>query len=293
MDWEKTLNIFLIAFLLLNLALVAQLWVIPVLFNPASYVSQEQIDAALEKLNQSQITVAVQVPRKLVRLQALAVASMPLDKDQTAQLLLGTVTDKSAAGAAVEYQSIRGTVVFHVDGRISYQRASAPRAGDIGDEEARQAADDFLSATLGQPADADLGQATHRPDGMWDIVYGQHWQRQAPEISGIVVTVDGRGGVMAMEYYWVEVIGYVGEKLLCLPATTALTVVAGSLPEKSTISTLKLSWYRAPTLANQWQVSPVWVVGTDEGRRYYVNAHTGEFEGERTVPGRKTPAGVE
>lgn len=293
MDWEKTLNIFLIAFLLLNVVLAAQLWIIPVLFDPANRVSQEQVDAALEKLGQSQITVAVQVPRKLTRLQALAVGSLPLDKDQTAQLLLGAGWAKSVAGAAVEYRSDRGTVVFHVDGRISYERAMLPLKGVTSDAKARKAAADFLGATLGLPADADKGKVFPRPDGMRDIVYSQSWQRKDMDISQIIITVDGGCQVVAMDYYWVEILGFVGEKLLTLPATTALTVVASSLPERSTISILKLSWYRAPTLANQWQVSPVWVVGTVEGNRYYINAHTGVFEGERIIPGRKTPAGVE
>ena len=165
--------------------------------------------------------------------------------------------------------------------------------GELSPTEARKAANQFLEKVGGIPADARDGEVIPLEASSWGVTYNQRWGRETPEISQITIIVDGSGAVLTMDYYWVEVIGYVGEKMLTIPATTALTVIAGALPPDTTVTAVSLSWYSQPSLANQWQAGPAWVLETQTGARYYVNAHTGEFQGERSILGRKTPAGVE
>ena len=69
MDWERTLNIFIIAFLILNLALAVQLWLRPIFFNPANYISAEEIAATKSELEDRNITVIPKIPRRMKRLQ--------------------------------------------------------------------------------------------------------------------------------------------------------------------------------------------------------------------------------
>lgn len=281
MDWERTLNILIVAFLSLNLALAAQLWLLPLFIDPSNYVSAEQIEATVERLEYGEITIAAKIPRRLRRLQALAVNN-GLFGEETAVSLIGGDFVKVSSGVKSEYHSPEGTVALYIDGRIHYTSAAAAERGTLDSIGIRGKADQFLLDTVGKPRDAVPGVTVRKPDNQWAVEYRQRWRRRALEISRIVLLVDGSGQVLEMEYYWVEVAGFAGESMLSIPSTAALMVAAENMPTASTVTDIFLSWYGRPVLADQWQANPVWVVETAVGGRYYVNAHTGELEGERT-----------
>lgn len=293
MDWERTLNIFIAAFLILNFAFVTQLWLLPVFFDPSNYVSHNQIEATLEELEYRDIAVTAKVPRRMKRLQLLGVSNLLLSEERVAASLIGDKYKRVASRAKSAYRSAQGEVDIYVDGRIHYRSALSPQKGSIATSAARKQADKFLRTTVGKPRDAIAGRATTRKDGTWAVEYSQRWRRKDLEISRIVVVVDQSGSVIEMEYYWVEVIGYAGESLLSIPATTALTVAAEKMSAGTTITRIYISWYGMPVLADQWRASPVWVVETAAGSKYFVNAHTGEHTGGRQLSCRKTFFGVE
>lgn len=278
MDWERTLNIFIIAFLILSLALVVQLWLRPILFDPANYISAEEIAATKSELKDRSITVIPKIPRRMKRLQALGVRTTPLEEEEVVVALLGPEYEMVSSGVKSEYRSDRGGADFYVDGRIYYFSSLPQQEGNISQSDAQKQADQFLRSTVGWPKDAKKVSTALNSD-CWTVEYGQCWNGKELEISKIVLVVDQGGRISQMEYHWVEVIGYVGEKMLSIPATAALKVAAGQLHEGTTISDLYLSWYSKPVLADQWRVSPVWVVETDGGDKHYINAHTGELEG--------------
>lgn len=287
MDWERTISIFIVAFLILNFAFVTQLWLLPIFFDPANYVSAEQIEATLEELEYRDIAVTAKVPRRMKRVQLLGVSNVLMSEEEVAASLIGNNYERVPSGAKSEYRSAQGEVDIYVDGRIHYLSALMPEKGNIAMAAARKQADQFLQDTVGKPRDAIAGRSFPRRDGTWAVEYTQRWHRKDLEISRIVVVVDQNGSVIAMEYYWVEVIGYAGESLLSIPATTALTLAAEIMPPGTTIAGIYISWYGMPTLADQWRASPVWVVETESGNKYYINAHTGELEGES----QPSPAG--
>ncbi|HCX79193.1 MAG TPA: hypothetical protein DG577_07255 [Firmicutes bacterium] len=293
MDWERTINIFIIAFLVLNLAFVFQLWLLPVFFDSSNYVSPEQIQATLEELEYSGIAVTAKVPRRMKRLQLLGVSNVLFREEEVAASLIGEKFERVASGAKSEYRSALGEVDIYVDGRIHYLSALPPENGDIAISAARKRADQFLEDTVGRPRDSIAGKTAASPDGTWAVEYIQRWHGKELEVSSIVVVVDQSGSIIELDYYWVEVMGYAGESLLSIPATAALTVAAEKMPAGATITGIYISWYGMPGLADQWRASPVWVVETEGGSKYYVNAQTGELEGERQFPGRKTLFDVE
>ncbi len=280
MDWERTLNIFIVAFLILNIVFVVELWLRPIIFNPSNYISAEQIAATKNELEDRDITITPKIPRRAKSLQSLGVSKTLLDEGEVVAALLGSEYEKVSSGVKSEYRSIQGRVDIYVDGRIYYFSSLAPGEGNISQNSAQSRADEFLGNTVGRPNDAIAVRTAVQEDGSWAVEYKQRWNRKKLEISKILVVVDQGGGILQMEYNWVEVIGYVGEKVLSIPATTALKVVARQMHGGATITDLYLSWYSIPVLADQWRVSPVWVVKTEEGNTYYVNAHTGELEGE-------------
>lgn len=281
MDWERTLNIFIIAFLILNLALAVQLWLRPIFFNPANYISAEEIAATKSELEDRNITVIPKIPRRMKRLQPLGVKNASLEEGEVAAVLLGPEFEKLSSGVKTEYRSVQGKVDFYVDGRINYLSSSPQEGGSISQREAQKLADQFLRRTVGQPRDAKKARTKLNKDGTWTVEYRQRWNGKELEISKIILVVGQGGSILQMEYLWVDVIGYVGEKTLSIPATAALKVAARQMQEGTTVSRLYLSWYSKPVLSEQWRVSPVWVVETEEGDKHYVNAHTGELEGEQ------------
>ena len=291
MDWERTINIFIVAFVILNLFFVFKLWLLPAFFDPSIYLSQDQIDATIEDLKNSNITVTAPVPDRLKRLQLLSVNTVIPSEELVAAALLGEGYERVASGAKTEYRSAQGKVDIYVDGRIYYISAAQALNGDITMDAARRYADHFLANTLGKPRDARAGRTAARQDGTWAVEYIQRWHRKDLEISRLVVIVDKSGHVLEMEYYWVEIIGFSGESILSIPATAALTVAAKGMPPGTAISRIYNSWYGMPALANQWQSVPVWVLETAAGGRYFINAHTGELEGADYFPeGKRTPA---
>lgn len=282
MDWERTLNIFIVAFLILNIVFVVELWLRPIIFDPSNYISAEQIAATKNELEDRDITVTTKIPRRAKPLQSLGVSKTLRDEEEVVTALFGQEFEKVSSGVKSEYRSIQGVVDIYVDGRIYYFSSLTPQEGNISKSSVQSRADEFLENTVGRPKDAVAVRTSVQEEGFWEVEYKQRWNRKRLEISKIVVVVDQGGSILQMEYFWVEVIGYVGERLVSIPATTALKVAARQMHGGTTIADIYLSWYSIPVLADQWRVSPVWVVETEKGNTYYVNAHTGELEGNKS-----------
>jgi hypothetical protein len=287
MDWDKTLNILIVAFLAVNLVFAAQLWLLPFFFDPANYVSAEQVEAALEKLESRNITITTKIPRRMQRVQLLAASRLPLAEEEVAESLLGGRGSRTVMSDRVEYYYQRARVEIYPDGRLHYFAPPLSEEGELAEADARRAADRFLRERMGKPRDGVAGRAVLGEDGSWVLEYIQRWHRRNLETSRITIVVSPGGSVLAMDYYWLEVRGFSGESLLSIPATAAINVAAEVLPAKTVITDLYLSWYCLSAPGEQFIASPVWVVATQGGCKYYVNAHTGELEGESCFPAGK------
>jgi len=291
MDWERTKTVFIMAFLLLNSVFVFYLWIMPTYFDPSMYVSTQQVEAKLAELQYSNITVTAEVPRRLKRLEMLAVKTPVLDHKSLANTILGPhavlFPSPPSASRNYKYESSAGEVVVYGNNQVTFTRA--PMSGEsqeISMKSARAKADKFLRTTLGKPKDARHGRIVEIEKGTWVIEYYQRWNRKDLEISRIIIIVDGRG-VLQMDYYWVEILGFTGEENVTIPATGALTVATDGMPSGTTISDIYLSWYSSPVLTEQWRCYPVWVIQTTKGVKYYVNAFTGDIEGREEFPAGK------
>jgi len=135
---------------------------------------------------------------------------------------------------------------------------------------------------VGLPADARMA-AIEKGEGIWWIEYGQRWRRRTLQSSYIICQVAG-DVVLGMEYYWLKPIGFTGQRTATIPATGALMVVVDYLQSGTTITDLYLSWYNRPIEAESWRAPPVWVVETDSGGIFYINAFTGEMEKQQDFP---------
>lgn len=287
MDWERTLSIFIIAFLLLNLVFITKLWLVPTFLDPSNYVSSEEVEATLQKLEHYDIMVTAKVPRKLKRAQLLEINRLPIDEEQAISRLIGDHYRVVEADSKSDYRSPLGQVTIYKDGRLHYTTANPAKGGNATKATASKRAEVFLTA-WGKPGDAVVSRADLREDGIWVVEYIQRWRRETMFTSRITLFVDGSGSITEMRYFWVEIAGFAGENLLTIPATTALAVVAPAIPAGTTITDIALSWLVEPSLADYQLGSPVWAVETETGTRYYVNARTGELVGEDITEAGKT-----
>ena len=292
MDWERTKTVLILAFLLLNSVFVYQLWLEPAL-NSSMSISPQQVEAKIQELNYRNISVDAQVPRRLESRQMLAVTVPALEAKEIAAALLGAefqFVPLPPDSGYRKFKSSLGKVEVYEDGRIDLSHFAS--GGNIPREDALDVAECFLQESLGKPADAQLDRIVELDDGGWLIQYSQRWRRKLVDVSRIIMLVDDQG-VRKMHYYWVDILGYSGEEdIVTIPATGALTLAADILPGGTSITDIRLSWYRTPVLAQQWNAYPVWVLETNVGV-LYINAYTGELEGREDFPAGKTQSSVE
>ena len=283
MDWERTKTILILAFLLLNIGFLFQLWIIPNYFDSSMTVSPGEVEAKLAELRSRNINVTAEVPRQLARLRLLVLNSLEPNNAEIVAALLGP---ESAHVASVpnqapghrRYESPVGEVTIYSDGRIAFTAAPPGGVPELSASNARYQADTFLDSTLGKPSDSRVGRVKATGDGTWIVEYYQVWRNRDLGISRITILVDS-SGVRQMDYYWVKVAGFTGENIVTIPAAGALIVAADNMPSGSTITNIYISWYSPPILAEQWRVPPVWVVEISNGTRYFINAFTGDLEG--------------
>ncbi len=285
MDWERTKTVFILAFLLLNIIFASQLWLAPTFFDSTLYVSAEEVETKKTELRYKSIEVAAEVPRRVQPQRILTLSNPVLDWEMVARSMLGSgmISDLQPSNPQFlprRFYSFKGEVVVGNDGILLYTSKRTASNETLTAEEALAKAEEFLQRTVGKPNDAVVGRIDKLQGGTWLVEYRQRWQRRDIETSWIWIRVDAQG-VMEMEYYWADIVGFSGEKITTIPATGALTIIADSLLPGTTITQLHNSWYSKPVSAQQWHSYPVWVIEIGNGSKYYINAFTGDIEGNR------------
>lgn len=285
MDWERTKSVLILAFLSLNIFFASQLWLAPAFLDSKLIISTEQVETKKAELRHNNIEVTAEIPRRIQPQRILTLRNSGLNWGMVARSILGVgmVTDHYPSNphlVAYRYRSSKGEVVVDKDKILHYNSGLDAGNGTLTAEEAMAKAEAFLQVTVGKPEDAVIGRALEGEGGTWLVEYCQRWRRRDVETSWIWIHVDAQG-ILDMEYYWVDVVGFSGEKIATIPATGALTIIAENLQPGTTIIKLYNSWYSQPVSTQQWHSYPVWVVETDNGSKYYINAFTGDIEGSR------------
>lgn len=290
MDWERAKTVLILAFLVLNAIFIFQLWLEPMYIDSSMRIEPSQVEDKLAELQYKNITVTAEVPRRLQIMQTLSVRCPEPDYFNDAKAVLGNgaiwVSPANKAIGYRKYISDAGEAMVYTDGRITFRSASASTKGAISQDNARETAEKFLRNTLGKPRDARLGRVGQAEDGTWIVEYYQRWRRKDLEISRIILRVD-ENGVLDMDYFWVEIVGFTGADVPTIPATGALTVAAERMPSGSVITEIYSSWYSPPVPTEQWRSYPAWVLLTSTGTKYFINAFTGDFEGSEEFPAGK------
>ena len=136
------------------------------------------------------------------------------------------------------YLSAKGEVIVRSDGSMLYSSELESSGGVLTAEEAVAKAEEFLQVTVGRPEGATPDRIEKMGDGTYLVEFSQRWRRRKIETSWIWVTVDAEG-ILGMEYYWADVVGYSGEKSPPF-RNRRLTTIADALPRRHHNQTLLL-----------------------------------------------------
>ncbi len=294
MDWPRAKTILIVAFLVLDLVLAAQLWL-----GPASATLAPASGRVREDLLREGIVFSGPLPpRPPARMRKLRVRVLPVD----AGLLRDAFFPGTPGGAGPDGQS--GALVFRRDGEqltvlpqglILYERrdlAPGEPAAAFDLAAAVRVAGEFVRRRGLLPADAGLDYAIPAPGGRpgaYQVFFGQRYG-DWPLFGGYLGVEVVSGSVRALEAVWLDVAGPVGPRQqVRVTAEDALrslvTQLSGRGPAggggtaRLLVERVDLGYFAfLRPGATEWEAVPAWRVLTRDGRAFYVNAYLGTLE---------------
>ncbi|MBT9154426.1 MAG: hypothetical protein DDT39_01100 [Firmicutes bacterium] len=290
MDWSRAKTILIIAFLVLNVVLAVQLYLLPMFDLSGRPVSPEVIKQLLEGKG---VQLAVTLPRRGPT-APFALLSTPAYSDREittiARDLLGGNAARIAPGgslgaeAAVSYRGDGGQlVVVTARGLVSYENQKA--AGGVSTfsaEEAARKAAVFVHERIGETGFVFEG-VTPLESGGFRVDYLQRF-RGSYVFPGYITLVVKSEGVVAMWMHRLRVSFEVGTARRILSAHEAVLSLVNhrqNAGETGDLAVQKMDFgFHSPiydTVDPTWRGVPVWRIRTSRGE-FFLNAHSGVLE---------------
>ena len=289
MDWPRAKTILIIAFLVLNAVLAAQLYLSPLFDASARPVSPEAIKELLEGKG---VQIAVALPRRGPT-APFALLSTPTYSDREimtiARDLLGQGAVRVAAGgslnteATVSYRGEGGQlVVVTARGLVSYEDQAVKGGPAFSAEEAARIAAAFVRDRVGETGFVFEGVTPLEP-GSFRVDYLQRF-RGAYVFPGYITLVVKSEGIAAMWMHRLSVAFESGTARRILSAYEAVLSLVNhrqNAGEAGALVVQKIDYgFHSPiydTADPTWRGVPVWRVRTSRGE-FFVNAHSGVLE---------------
>jgi hypothetical protein len=289
-DWPRAKTILIVAFLLLNAVLAAQLYLLPLFDLSARPVS---LTAIKEVLAGKGTELAAALPRRGPTAPfALLATPAYSDRELTiiARNLLGRgavrVSDGAALGgeSAVSYRGPGGQlVVVTARGLVSYEnQAAVGSGGAISAQEAVGKAAEFVREHVGESGFVFEGVTELEP-GWFRVDYLQRF-RGSFVFPGYITLVVKSDGVAAMWMHRLRVSFETGSARRILSAAEAVLSLVNhrqNAGDTQALSVEKVDFgFYSPiydTLDPTWRGVPVWRIHTSRGE-FFINAHSGVIE---------------
>lgn len=279
MDWKRAIKILIISFIIVNIALIANLYLRK---QPKGrdVVKEEAYDIE-EILDSRGIFLKTKMPQEGKPQSFLEVKHGNRDKDFYVKLFFGEDVPQ------VSYEKNRTTYTvgerqldFINNGIIYYKNQQKPQTKDnLSEKEAREFALNFIKNHGGLPADAVLGNVFFdEKNGEYHIKYVQKFDDFIIANSYIKVTV-ALDQIKSFERCWLVPIEYQGEeKKVISPLSAVLKAAEERQKGPKAITIIEQGFYSKLYNADSWQMAPVWIIGFEDGKTYYINSYTGQLE---------------
>jgi len=289
-DWPRAKTILIVAFLILNSVLAAQLYLLPLFDLSARPVS---LAAIKEVLAGKGTELTATLPRRGPT-APFALLSTPAYSDREittiARDLLGegvarvTVGGSLGGESAVSYRGLGGQlVVVTARGLVSYEnQAAVGGGGAITAEEAASKAAEFVREHVGETGFVFEGVTELEPGG-FRVDYLQRF-RGSFVFPGYITLVVKSDGVAAMWMLRLRVSFETGSARRILSAAEAVLSLVNhrqNAGDTQALSVEKVDFgFHSPiydTVDPMWRGVPVWRIHTSRGE-FFINAHSGVIE---------------
>lgn len=290
MDWPRAKTILIVAFLILNAVLAAQLYLLP-LFDlsarPASLAAIKEVLAG----KGTELTATL--PRR-GHTAPFALFSSPAYSDREittiARNLLGgsaervTGSGSPSGESAVSYRGVGGQlVVVTARGLVSYEnQAAIGGGGTLSAEEAVGKAAAFVRERVGESGFVFEG-VTELEFGGFRVDYLQRF-RGSFVFPGYITLVVKPDGVVAMWMHRLRVSFETGSARRILSAAEAVLSLVNHRQNAGdtqplTVEKVDFGFYSPiyDTIDPTWRGVPVWRIRTSRGE-FFINAHSGVIE---------------
>ncbi|MGB9814038.1 MAG: two-component system regulatory protein YycI [Thermovenabulum sp.] len=242
MDWKKAVTILIASFFLLNVFMVANLYLRDVYNKKITSLNTSQ--EVLKFLKEKGITVKEKFPTKGIETFWLEV--MPVEK-----------------------------IIIE-----DYNQEISRDFKNIDLDKAKRTAEKFILDKIGMPSNACFFKAVFDDlNEEYDVVYIQEY-KNFPIFNSFIKVRILESGKIILEKNWLEIEGFKGKKREVILPVVALLKVAELKGQDNPIavSSIKQGYYAKPVNAEKWQIPPVWRIELEDGETFYINGYTGEAE---------------
>lgn len=292
MELSKAKTVLIIAFLVLNIYLAYQIWVGQEFVLSYAAVSSEEVERVMDLLVENNYLLTTTLPRQTQKMSLFSVRAPAPEKEKYRQAFFAeeekNVLKRRQSNDEIVYTYQGKILVFHDNGQIIFRSSARPEEiNQLPLEKLKQQTKEFLDQVGLLPVDAEF-------DAVYPISAGEQVVRFYQVYEGIplyasYINVYYLGNYLSrIEFYWLKPLGFSGESRPVISASQALFSFLeawGPAVEPVEIIEITLGYYSQEYEAEKWEVVPVWRIITDTKEVTYVNAFSGEKEGELKTSG--------
>lgn len=284
MDWKKAIRILIISFVVLNIALLINLYIRkkPTAKQVTKDKAYDEIYDIEEILDSRDIKIETETPQDGRGQCFLEVEHESIDKDLYENLFFeGENPQIRQDPDKVTYIKGQRQLDIANNGVITYSNKKDMQdvKENITEDEAIKCATKFIKCHGGFPKDAVLNNI------VYDEAIGDYYIEFVREYDGFLLVnsyikvIVNSNQIKNFERCWLIPLNYHGEeKEVVSPFTAILRAADEKQKGLKTVTFIKQGFYSKPYNANSWQIAPIWIVGFEDGKRYYVNSYTGQLE---------------
>lgn len=283
MDWKKAIRILIISFVVLNIALLINLYIRkkPTAKQVTKNEAYDEIYDIEEILDSRDIKIETEVPQDGRCQCFLEVEHESIDKDLYENLFFGGETPQIRQDPdKITYIKGQRQLDIANNGVITYSNKSEGQdvKRNITEDEAVESAAKFIKRHGGLPKDAVLNNVVYdEKTGDYHVEFVREYDGFLLVNSYIKVIINSNQ-IKNFERCWLVPLNYHGEEKDVVSPFTAILRAADEKQGLKTIAFIKQGFYSKLYNANSWQMAPIWIIGFEDGKRYYVNSYTGQLE---------------
>jgi len=274
MDWARAKNILIIAFILLNIFLLYNLFSEEFVFT-GSRLSANDLDQLVKFLKTAGIEVSAKdIPQSPAKMQVLKVGYQLIDTDSLLKKVFGENKNYQQKGQLYW----NGNTTLKIDNSIKVTILDKIDVSGLSEGNIYSFCDRLLDRYGLNEKDKSVS-AFYKSDDGYVVEYQNNYQDHFLDISYIRIKIK-KSGELQLEKLWLKPMGFSNLKRDIIGAADALLRLA-SYKEKAEplkVTAVESGWYFSWESTDIGQAVPVWRIKTDGGEVYYINAFTGELE---------------